>query len=537
MLAAENAALAGAKVGGMADVIGDLPAALCNEHVVVDVMMPSYGFLVSQLNARFIADVSVPFRGQNWWVKLYIAPHPQVTGSAIYLLDHPSFDARGAIYTSNNDGRPFADDADKFALMAAAAAEMICQAMVDKPEVLHLHDWHCGVLAILRAYDARYQQLKAIHSVYSVHNLSIQGQRPLSNEHSSLQAWFPKLYQQLTAEQLAVINDPHHPQCVNPMRAAINLTDAIHFVSPSYAEEVLRPSDAAIGQFGGEGLERDIARRAEAGQVHGILNGCFYDDAKVDSAKLTAATSSEALLQVLDATELCVLTNMGKSQWVASQDQIALQRINHLRRIAQLHQGDESVPISMLTSVGRLTNQKVALLLALMPDGRYAIEHLLQAAQAAEPQQREVVLIVLGSGDADIERQLRLIAGRCPQLLFINGFDLPLSQLLYQHGDLFVMPSSFEPCGISQMLAMKAGQPCIVHGVGGLKDTVSHQRDGWVFNGETIDVQIQAMLATVSEAVALTSQPQFQSMRQHAVAKRFTWQKVAKAYCEKLYGF
>ncbi|QLE87737.1 glycogen synthase [Shewanella sp. Scap07] len=526
MLAAENAAVAGAKVGGMADVIGDLPAALHNEHVAVDVMMPSYGFLVSQLKARFIADVSLPFRGQTTLVKVFIAPHPNVAGSAIYLLDHPHFDAGGAIYTSNNDGRPFADDADKFALMCAAAAQVICQEIVDKPDVLHLHDWHCGVLALLRAYEPRFNALQAIHTVYSVHNLSIQGQRPLCQEHSSLQAWFPELFAKLSVhhdEAMAKIIDPIHAQCFNPMRAAINLCDHLHFVSPTYAKEVLLASDSGSGHYGGEGLQDDIAQRAAELRVHGILNGCFYHDAPLELPKRT----EQDFAKVLDYAEQCLLNNLASNQWVASQDQIALQRLNQLRRAAK-------APSCLLTSVGRLTSQKVALLLQVMADGRYAIEHLLQSLATGQSQG---VLILLGSGDEHIEQQLRQVAGRWPQLLFINGFDLPLSQLLYQHGDLFMMPSSFEPCGISQMLAMKAGQPCIVHGVGGLKDTIEHQVDGWVFNGDSLADKVDAMLATVTEAVAMTEQPQFQSIRQQALANRFTWQDVAKAYCEELYEF
>ena len=114
-----------------------------------------------------------------------------------------------------------------------------------------------------------------------------------------------------------------------------------------------------------------------------------------------------------------------------------------------------------------------------------------------------------------------------------------LSEKLYAAGDLFLMPSSFEPCGISQMLAMRAGQPCVVHGVGGLKDTVEDGRTGFVFGGASVAEQAENFVQAVSGALKIKQEhpEKWRAIRDNAAAERFTWEAAAKAYMEKLYGF
>ncbi len=112
-----------------------------------------------------------------------------------------------------------------------------------------------------------------------------------------------------------------------------------------------------------------------------------------------------------------------------------------------------------------------------------------------------------------------------------------MAQALYVSGDLFLMPSSFEPCGISQMLAMRAGQPCVVHGVGGLKDTVLPGRTGFVFDGENGREQATQWIELTLKAVRMAKEEpkSFKAIRQAAKAERFEWSTVAKHYLEQLY--
>lgn len=125
---------------------------------------------------------------------------------------------------------------------------------------------------------------------------------------------------------------------------------------------------------------------------------------------------------------------------------------------------------------------------------------------------------------------------RHDNFLFLQGFSEELADALYAAGDLFLMPSSFEPCGISQMLAMRAGTPCIVHEVGGLKDTVESGVNGFSFRGDTPSEQAQNMLDTVVTACGTTAKPAvWLNLRRNASNARFSWEVAVQQYQDLLY--
>jgi len=517
LLAAENAVLKGAKVGGMADVIGDLPAALEQVDIAASVMMPGYGFLASRHGAALVAEFVVPFRDGYWPMRLSLLPHPKAPSAMIYLIDGPSLDAAPSeLYHQSSPQRPFADDADRFALFGAAAATLLCNGLVPMPDVLHLHDWHLGAFALLRAFDPRYLALRDTPAVLTVHNLALQGTRPLAQESSSLAAWFPALFASLDAGQLAQLADPRYGGCINPLRAAINLVDKVHLVSPHYCEEVLRPSRPEAGFIGGESLERDLARHRDRGTQVGILNGCNYHN---DGNPSVRPTASELVCTI----QRTLIRVQAHRREVAAVDFIAA------ARLPELFEDEQAFVIS---SVGRLTSQKVQILRQRRASGETVLEALLAQLRAWRPDAR---LIMLGSGDEDIGREFQAIAAQQDNFLFINHYDEALAEALYLRGDLFLMPSSFEPCGISQMLAMRAGQPCLVHGVGGLVDTVHHNHNGWVFQGENPQAQGEALLARLTEILALVGTDEWRNVAANAAASRFDWRGQAHQYAERLY--
>lgn len=106
---------------------------------------------------------------------------------------------------------------------------------------------------------------------------------------------------------------------------------------------------------------------------------------------------------------------------------------------------------------------------------------------------------MLGNGDAQLSTKLTKLAHRYDNFLFLEGYIDTLPHLLYRDGDLFLMPSSFEPCGIGQMFAMRNGQPCVLHDVGGLKDTVEHGRTGFVYEGANPNEQAKRFFSTVRD--------------------------------------
>jgi starch synthase len=508
MLAAENGGLPRGKVGGMGDVIRELPPALARLGHRVSVLTPAYGFLARLPGVRRLGSVAVPFAGSTETCDWLGVPSG-IRNVDYQLLDHPRFAPGGSerIYHDDSGGEPFATDADKFAFFNAAAGQLIA-GFERSPDVLHLHDWHTGLLLLLRGFDPRYRALRAIRCVFTIHNLALQGTRPLDGEDSSLASWYTDL--KIPPE---IVADPRHLRCVNPLAVGIRLADAVNTVSPSYAEEILVPADSRRGRHGGEGLEDLLAERHREGALSGILNGCDYPADK-------EPTPTWQALVALIHEEL-----MG---WVASSTSVGSAAYMAVRRVAEL---PRRRPPVLATNVGRMTEQKLGLFRQSIGKSVTSMDRVLAGLDKG-------FLIMLGSGDADCERFLRQAEVRHDNLLFLQGYSDRLARALYAAGDLFLMPSVFEPCGISQMLAMRAGQPCVVHAVGGLKDTVT-ATNGFPFDGATPRQQAQSFVREVAAAVDLKlSRPEeWRSLVEAARRARFTWEASAERYLREVYAF
>lgn len=519
MVAAENDALPGGKVGGIGDVIRDLPHALTNEGLAVDVVIPSYGFLARLDNLEEVGRYSVHFAGFPQQVILH-----RVTGQSSevnnYIVDHPGFAPQGEkIYCDDPDWQPFATDATKFALFCAAVAQALKDGILPFPDVLHCHDWHTAFLLVLRQYSTSFKKLKTIPAIFTIHNLAMQGIRPLKGDASSLESWYPDL-----PYDGRIISDPDNPHCINPMRAAILLADKVHTVSQTYAKEIQLPGNHKKGIYGGEGLEADLGGRADDGALIGILNGSEYPAGQ----RYTKPTRKK----IASLVENELLAWAGKDRYLRSAHWIAEKRLAHWMK----YKGDTFTT----TYVGRITDQKVRLFQTRLRGGKTVLEAILTRLQAIKSQEGETIggyMLWLGSGNEQLESFFAATAGRFENFIYLNGYSDALSHMVYCYGDLFLMPSSFEPCGISQMLAMRAGQPCLVNGVGGLKDTVRDNENGFVFSGPDIQHQAQAMLDKFDEAINLflTDKTSWESIRQIAGRSRFTWRDTAIQYIKQLY--
>src|SRR5690606_24206810 len=181
MIAAENGALPGGKVGGIGDVIHDVPRALARAGHRVTVVTPGYGTLSRLPGARLRHTLALDFCGTVEQVFLHsVEPEDNTAGVAHWLVEHTLFAAcgEGRSYCHDNFG-PFATDAHKFALFCNSVCLALITGALPLPDVLHLHDWHATLLLFLRKY--RYRQLQRIPTVYTIHNLSIQGVRPFAN--------------------------------------------------------------------------------------------------------------------------------------------------------------------------------------------------------------------------------------------------------------------------------------------------------------------------------------------------------------------
>jgi starch synthase len=489
--------------------VRDLPAAIAAQGWRARVATPSYGSLHRLEGAERLGAVDVTFRGQAETVDAWRVPGSKPNVENI-VFDHSLFEAGGPgrIYFGDEAARPFATDANKFALFCATAAAWT-SLPEHRPDVVHLHDWHAALYLLFARFDPEAAMLNGIPTLFTIHNLSYQGTRPLRGDASSLDAWFPDL-----RPDIDEIVDPEHGNCINPMATAIRLADRVSTVSATYADEICRPSDASIGFIGGEGLEDLLAEARDAGRLVGILNGCEYDVPR------TRRPGWIRLLGLLEAQ----LQDWQTADPGNEAHQLALQRVAAMPKRKPLH---------ILTSIGRLVAQKATLLLREAERGASPLERL------ATELGRSAVFIVLGSGEPDFERRLLGVARSCPNILFLNGYSEMLAEPLYSAGNLFLMPSSFEPCGISQMLAMRAGQPCVVHGVGGLRDTVEHGTTGFVFAGETPREQADNFVAATLAALKLrTEDPDgWKTICDLATAQRFSWTLAAQRTIEELYGY
>lgn len=506
-IAAENGALPGGKVGGVADVVRDLPAALAEQGWVPTVVTPSYGVLHKLPGSKQIDTVSTIFGDDRYEVSIWRVPGSFASVENL-VFEHENFSVSGvgAIYDDGDPARPFATDASKFAFFCAAVASWIEESK-GLPDLVHLHDWHAAFYCLLRSFSDDHRRLREIRTVFTIHNVSYQGTRPLRADDSSLESWFPAL-----KYDLGSVQDPVYSDCLNPMAAAIRLADQTSTVSPTYAAEICRASNPETGFIGGEGLEQLLVAAAGDGRLTGVLNGCYYDN------KPTAQLDWQSLVDAM-LRQVC--------EWRSKQPSIDAHRIaeERLRRLP-LHQ-----PRQILVSVGRLVAQKATLFVAPAASGKPALQ------QIADDIGDDGLLIILGSGQTEYELALLAMAEQSDNIIFLCGYSESLADPLYAIGDLFLMPSSFEPCGISQLLAMRAGLPCVVHGVGGLLDTVESGVTGFVFSGNNLAQQANGFVAATARALQIRdSDPeQWRSICENASRQRFDWSASAKATIRCLY--
>jgi starch synthase len=512
MIAAENDALPGGKVGGIGDVIRDLPPALAGKNHHVSVVTPGYRFLSKTSRATQQTRFQVEFRGKKELLELYRveAPKPH-TGVTHWVVEHDLFAAGGpgTIYCIQ-DREPFATDADKFVLFCTAVAEALVLGLLESVDVLHCHDWHAAPLLLLRQAAPRYRCLQTMLAVYSIHNLSIQGIRPLANNASSLAAWFPGML-----VERGPVADPRHPNCINWMRTGINLADKVHAVSPNYAKEILLPTDEKKHFIGGEHLEMDLQVASKNERLVGILNGCDY---------------SQTHDKPVGKSRLCQMIEAGLAKWVGDQASIPSAHFHALQRLSTWRQ-KRKLENFVVTSVGRLAGQKNRLLCERLGD-RSVMEILLARLSG------DGFFIMLGSGDPRYEEFFTRIMATHDNFLFLQGYSDELSAALYTYGDLFLMPSSFEPCGISQMLAMRAGTPCLVHAVGGLADTVQDGVNGFTFRGDDLAQQAENLIKTFVAVMKLKKDkpPIWRELSRAASAARFTWESSATALLKDVFS-
>ncbi len=488
----------------MGDVVRDVPRQIASRGDSVQIITPAYSRLHHE--GQKIAEVDFLFRGIQQSAEIYEVPgKKEIEGIRHFVVDHPELKSGDIAHIYFNDpDQPFFTDASMFSLFCTAVGAAVREKVFEEIDIIHLHDWHTSMLLFLREFHPEFSALKDIRFVYTIHNLAIQGIRPFENNYSSLKAFFPDV--EFDYEKLY---DRRYPDCMNLMAIGIRLADAVHTVSPSYKEDIQKPSNPPHF-IGGEGLEEDLKKAAEENRLFGILNGANYSN---------ISTVEKGIL-----FRQCIRRLF---RWL--QEEKKDYKAHYLAHTGEkLTRFQEHKPDFICSSVARLTEQKFFF----FKDSPDLLDRLMKKLEEVKG-----VYILLGTGAPDYEILFREASYRHKNFIFINAQSESIIDMLYQESNLYLMPSQFEPCGISQMLAMRNGQPCLVHHTGGLKDTVIHGETGFSFDGETTAEQEDDFVKVFSETVDLFFEDRrsFDEICENAQKQRFTWEKSVDDYYRYLY--
>lgn len=365
-------------------------------------------------------------------------------------------------------------DAGRFIRLAAAAVDL--PATLDwRPDVLHCHDWHSALVPLTQRTRAR---ADPVPTVLTLHNIGYQGL--FGDAVLTLYG--------ADAIRAFVAPDALAGGTINFLRAGLRAADAVTTVSPTYAHEIRTPAF-------GMGLEDVLNARPD--DVVGILNGVDYDvwgpqkdpflDFHYDATNVTPKSSLKAALA----------------------ERVGL---------------PPDPPSPLLGVVSRLTSQKgIDLIAAALPE-------ILATTRAR--------FVCLGSGDAILATGLRALADANPQrVAFVEGYDEGLAHSIFAGADIVLVPSRYEPCGLTQMYALRYGTIPVVRATGGLADTIQHFDPATgVGNGSVFrDADIGGLLWGIRSALAwFDDPPAWARLIANAMAADFSWRKQAEPY-EALY--
>ncbi len=458
------------KTGGLADVTGALPAALAALGCDVRLVLPGFPAILEGLGEmREVVRLSHRFGAAN--VRLLLGRLPN--GIAAYAIEAPDLYQRAGNPYADAYNNAYADNDRRFALLGWVAADLALGLDPDwQARIVHGHDWHAGLApAWLKAWERR-EGRRAAASVFTVHNLAYQG---IFSAASFAQLGLPPDFMQMHGLE-------YYGQ-MSYLKAGLYYADRLTTVSPTYALEI---------QTAEQGCGLDGLLHTRARELTGILNGVDYQTWNPAGDSLIAANYDS---QRLEGKRGC---------------RRALQRAFGLR---------EQDQAPLFGVVSRLTEQKgLQLLLNALP---WMVE-------------RGAQVVLLGSGEAWMEQAFRDAALRYPGAVAVEiGYDEARSHSIIAGADVIVVPSRFEPCGLTQMYGLAYGTLPLVRRVGGLADTVvdsneaafeQHAGTGFVF-GEFTDA---AFGAAVDRALRMWQDPRlWHETQRNGMRAHFSWDDAA----------
>ncbi len=391
-----------AKVGGLADVVGALPKYQAQAGHEVRVIIPEYDVVFMNENAfETVFHGNVPIGAFNFSFTV----HKEATnklGFELYLIAIPGLFDRKQVYG-------FQDDIERFLTFQIAALDFISNRDTI-PDIINCHDHHTGLIPFMMLYSFKYEKLRAVPTVITIHNGLYQGQFGFEKMN-----YIPEF-------DLIHKNVLEWDHCINSLAVAVKCAGGVTTVSPSYLDEI---NGFANGL---ESLFQNVRYKSK-----GILNGIdveIWNPRTDEMIERNYAIADFEIGKKTNKEKLCSLFNL-----------------------------DATKPL--FSFIGRLFDEKGG---DLLPDAAFF---------ALKEHANEINIFVLGSGNAVIENKLQnLIPEFKGNFNASIGYNEALAHLVYAGSDFMLMPSRVEPCGLNQMYAMRYGTIPIVRRTGGLRDTV-----------------------------------------------------------------
>lgn len=457
------------KAGGLSDVIGSLPKYL-EKDAEIAIFTPLHGSIDKEkygIKELENSEMWISFGTSPQKFKLHMCKLPDTDINVFFVQSDWYFSCFKEVYPRWLDPQY---EHERYIAFSLATLEYAKQ-LNFRADIIHSNDWHTAMIPLYIKANYKFDEFwSKTKNVFEIHNLAYQGE------------WFESILDFANMRKDIVYNEwgCEHYGRVNWMKGAINYSDRIVAVSPKYAEEIL------TGEFG-EGM--DYTLRGNADKLVGILNGIDY---KVFNPK-----TDKNLVKNYDVNSL-------------------KNKEENKKKILEYFGLKYNPERPLIALISRLVNQKG---IDLIRDVENDLRHL------------PADFIFLGSGDASYENLFIWLSNNTSNIRTYVGYKGDLANQIYAGSDFFLMPSKFEPCGLSQLIAMRYGSLPIVRATGGLENTVvgyplenSTGFKFWRYNGWDMKEAINCAIGVYNDKYT------FDAMRKSAMESDFSWKKSSEIY-------
>jgi len=461
------------KTGGLADVSGALPTAIKQQQHDIRLVVPAYTNAKDHLENLELVD-ELELMGATKPIRI-MAGQLKNNSLTVYLIDYPDYFERAGGPYSDENGKEWPDNAQRFTLFSRAVAVIaLSLTKLDwKPDLVHCNDWQTGLVAALLSL-----QTKRPATLFTIHNLAYQG---LFNRSTFDELQLPKPF--WSTDGIEFFDK------MSCLKAGLVYADKLSTVSPTYKKQICTEEY-------GCGLSGVLNKRAA--DLHGILNGIDYS-----------------------------IWNPGNDPLIVkhySTSNVTLNKRDNKKELLKSFQLKAGVNTPVIGMITRLVEQK-------------GIDVLLESMQELMTLNLQIVL--LGSGHHQLESSLTKLAAQYPDKLAIKiGYDEKLAHLIEAGADMFLMPSRFEPCGLNQMYSLRYGTIPIVRKTGGLADTVINVNEKRLANNTATGFAFKhpskkSLIKTIKRSLNLYhNRSEWRKLMRRAMSIDNSWGQRAQQYID-----